>query len=130
VSGELAGGVVVASNEQGLDAGFAQLGHLRGEEQAGIVILPVAVLQVTGEQHEGDLLRNGQFNEVFQGPPASAADRLDWAAIILFQASEWTIEVDICSMDELEHSCLPGPALSSERFPNPSLNAAIFAFNS
>jgi hypothetical protein len=86
--GDLAASVVVTGNKKDANIGLAQPGHLRGKEQARVVVLPVAVIQVADEEHKGRLLGNGQIYEVFQGPACCATDLRNRGPFIPLQAPE------------------------------------------
>lgn len=48
-AGHPPGGIVVAGNDENGNPGFAQAPHLSHEVEAGVVIPPVAIEQITGD---------------------------------------------------------------------------------
>jgi len=59
---DLACGIVVARNDEDGDALLSKPCHLGGEEKPGVVVLPIAVVEIPRKQDEVDLLRGGQFD--------------------------------------------------------------------
>src|SRR5262249_18789863 len=91
-----------------VDARLTQPRHLRREEQSGVVVLPVAVVEVAGEQEEGGLLVAAEVDEVCERAPAGAADRGDGRPLVLLEAAHRAVEGYVGGLDEVELNDLPG----------------------
>ncbi|EKD34352.1 MAG: hypothetical protein ACD_75C02376G0001, partial [uncultured bacterium] len=50
VSGDLAGGIVVAGDDEDPDPGPQQASHPGSEEKTGVIVLPVAVIEIAGNK--------------------------------------------------------------------------------
>ena len=103
VAGHLVPGVVIAADEVDPDAGVAEVGHPPGEPEARVVVLPVAVVDVAGDEDEGDLLRDRQADQVLERPTGRPADLLDGAPLIPVEPPQGAVEVDVGGVEELEH---------------------------
>ncbi len=76
--------VVVAGNHENRDTGLAEAQHLRHNIKAGAVVLPIAVVEVAGNQHEGGRLVQSKLHQIRQGSAAGLADfvhRSTWIAL-------------------------------------------------
>lgn len=104
ILGHVTGGVVIAGNEQDLNARFPQPGHLGREKETGIVILPITVVEVTGNEDERHRFGHGQFYQGFKGLAGRSSDFLHRGSGILLKADEGTIEMNVGCMNKLEHS--------------------------
>ena len=67
---------------------------------AGPPVLPVAVIEVAGEQHEADLPFQRQVDEVAQRLPRGGADAL--GRRIRVKAAHRTVEMQVGGVQELE----------------------------
>jgi hypothetical protein len=72
--GDLAGRIVIAGNNEDLDPSPGQAAHPPGEIKSGIVILPIAVIQVAGNKNKCYRLVDGQVDEGVKGPPRRPAN--------------------------------------------------------
>ena len=93
--GDLAGGVVVARDEVDLDPGREQRRHLRPEEQPRVVVGPVAVEDVAGQQDRVDPLLLRQRDHVRQCAPGGRPDRFDRCTRVGGQAAQRTVHVKV-----------------------------------
>ena len=102
--GQLAVGVVVAEQQVSLDASLSQPSHLANKKQTSVEVSPIAVIQITSDDHEGDLFVDGGLDQFFESLARGIAKQLDRGAIILTQAEQGAVEVNISCVKELEHS--------------------------
>ncbi len=98
---------MVAVDHEGVNLRFAQPVHLVREEQAGVVVLPITVVKVAGEHDKVHLLIQRQVHQILEGPARRSPEMLDGGAFVLLEPFQRTIDVQIRSMDELEHLSLP-----------------------
>ena len=75
----LAFGIVVSMQHERRDTCLRQSAHLAREKEAGLVVAPVAVIEIAGDNNERDLLCDRLAHEVIKGlawpcrgPPVSA----------------------------------------------------------
>ena len=117
VAGHPVLGVVVAADQEDLDAGVAEVGHPLDEPEAGVVVLPVAVVDVAGDQDEGDLLVDRQPDQVLQRPPGRPADLRRRAPLVPVEPAQGAVEVDVGGVEELEHRTGPPSERPGRRSP-------------
>ena len=58
--------------------------HLRTEKQAGAVVFPVAIVEVTGDDDEVYGLFNGEVHQIFKGPSCRPSQHLNRGAFVCF----------------------------------------------
>lgn len=97
----LAFGIVVAAEDERTDAGLAQAPHLLAKEDARVVILPVAVVQVAGNHEECDLLFDRTIHELPQRLARRVAQLRGRRVGIRAQAVQRAVKVYVCRVDEL-----------------------------
>ncbi len=105
------GGVVVARDQVDGDVGVSQLDHLLDEEQPGVEILPVAVVEIAGDEDEGHGLIFGQVDEILQRPARGAPHFGRRGPVVAIQTAQGAIEMKIRRVDELEHHLPAGPSV-------------------
>jgi len=103
---------VVAADQDDLDAGVAEPGHLPAEEEARVVVGPVAVVEVADDQDEPDLLLDRQGDEVLKRPAGRPPALLDRGPLIAVEPPVRAVEVDVRGVEELDHR---GTARPEER---------------
>ena len=97
---DFAFGVVVAVEQVYRDARLAQPPHLAHEEQAGVIVLPIAVVQIAGNHHEVHLLLDGARHQPLKGLARGCAQALGRRVGIGRQADQRAVEVDVGGVDE------------------------------
>ena len=107
LAADLAFGVVVAVDHINGNVALAQPRHLLDEEQPGIEVAPVAVIDIAGDNDEIDRFGLRQIDHPLQGPARRPAQQIDRRAIIGRKADQRAVEMDIGGVDEF-HGCL-GP---------------------
>ena len=68
--------------------------------EPGVVVAPVAVVEVAGDEHEVDAAVERQIDHPLERPPRRAADPLDGRVLVLLQAPQRAVEVDIGGVEE------------------------------
>ncbi|MNU29789.1 hypothetical protein D3C71_182680 [compost metagenome] len=101
-SGNHAFGVVIALEQKDRDAGTLQPRHLAVEEQADLVVLPVAVINVAGDDEEIDLALDRLIDKCRKGLSACLDKKLGEIGILESQPLERAAEMQVCGMDEAE----------------------------
>ena len=104
--GDPTGGIVIAGNNEDPDPGLCQLAHPAGKKKPCVVVLPVTVIEIAGYQNKGDLILNGQVDQIIKGSPRCPPDLLDRRIFMDLQASQGAVEVDVCCVDETKHMIL------------------------
>ena len=104
VAGDAAGGVVIAGDQEYRDTGTLQAVHALYKVQPGVVILPIAVIEVAGEQHEVHGFVDGQVDEIIKRAPGRAADLGDRRAFVALQAQQGAVEVDVGGVEEFHEA--------------------------
>ena len=92
--------IVVAADGDDLDAFAEQAAELLHEELARSPVLPVAVVEVSGEQDELDPAFQGEVHQVDQGLAGCAADPLDRRLRV--QALQRAVQVQVGRVQEGE----------------------------
>ena len=72
------------------------------EKKPGVIILPIPVVEVTGEEHEGDLLFNRERDEIPERLARSPTKYVQGSALVERKALKGAIQVDICGSDKFE----------------------------
>lgn len=127
-AGDLALGIVISMKKEDGDPGFRKAAHLFYEEKSCPVVLPVPVIEVSRNDHEGDLLVDGHADQVLEGFPGGSPNPRGTFAFLTRQAPERTVEVDVRRMKKAKVSqgnlpsrrVLEGSAI-------PELNSCSFA---
>ena len=96
-------GIVVAGYQIDGDTRLAEPLHLGDEEQPGVEILPIAVVQVARDQHEGDLFVHGQPHEILQRSPRRMTNLFGRRGFVAIDSSPRAVEMNIRGMNELQH---------------------------
>ena len=73
----------------------AQPAELPDQVQPGVVIAPIAVVEVARDQHEIDAFLDGQVDQSREGPPSRSSNSLDGRVLVPLESLERAIEVDI-----------------------------------
>jgi hypothetical protein len=98
---DLAGGVVIARHDENRNVRLRQPGDLPREKEAGVVILPVAVVDIAGDHHERHLLRDGQVDDAFQRATRGRTEPLHRRTLVSLQPVQRAIEMDVGDVQEL-----------------------------
>jgi hypothetical protein len=106
--------VMIAGRQHHAHASLPQARQLRGEEQAGRVIAPIAVEHVAGDQQHCGLLFQAQLDQVLERPPRRAAQPVDRRALVPRQAQERAVDVQIGGVNDL-HARSPGSTMPCQR---------------
>ena len=92
--------IVVALDDEDTNTRAIQPHHLLAEKQARVEILPVAVVEVTGEEHEIDACAQGLVDESFEGASRRGAQTLNRRAVVTVQSAQRAVEVQIGGVEE------------------------------
>ncbi len=121
IFGNFAGGVVIAGHDVHGDSGIAQPAGLGHEIKARIVIPPIAVIKVPGNQNKCDLFVNRRLDQIVEGPAGSPAQLIDRGALVGLEPVKGAVKVDVGRVDEFKHNCLTRTS-RLERSGNPDLS--------
>jgi hypothetical protein len=94
---------VVTGYDKNGNAGGFQTVDLGDEIEAGMVVFPVAVEQVSRNQDEIHGFRDSQVDEIFERPSGGLTDFRHRRTFVSFQAVKGTVQMDIGGMDEFKH---------------------------
>ena len=92
-AGHLTFGIVVAGHDEHGDIVLFQAPHLADEIQTGIVVFPVPVKQVTGNEYKVDGLFQGQVDQVFKSTPRCLPDFIDGRPLVFFEAMKGAVQI-------------------------------------
>ena len=98
-------GVVVAIQQIDGNPGLSQSSHLPDEEESGVEVLPVAVVDVAGNDHEVDGFIQGDVHQLHEGIARGSAQLLGWCIGIRGQPAKRAVQVQVSGVNEL-HSVL------------------------
>ena len=91
---------MVAGDDEDGDVRFAEPVELPDEVEAGVVVAPVAIVEVARDQQEIDPTIDRQLNQPLERPAGCPSDPIDGRVLVAFEAPERTVEVDIGGVDE------------------------------
>ena len=94
-TGDLAFGIVITVKKEDGDPGLRKASHLFYEEKSCPVVLPVSVIEVSRNDREGDLLIDGQADQVLEGFPGGSPNSHGTFAFLTRQTPERTVKVDV-----------------------------------
>ena len=86
---------MIALNDEHTDACTAQAHHLLAEEQASMEVLPVAVVEVAGEENEVNALRERLIDQTFERTTGSSPQPCDRGAVVSVKAAQGTVDMQI-----------------------------------
>jgi hypothetical protein len=105
-------GVVVPLHDEDADAGAFEAGQAQVEKDPGVVVAPVAVEDVAGQDHEGRLLVDGELHQALERAAAGDPDRRRGGAVVALEPTQRAVEVQIGRVDEGEAGHESGDVLS------------------
>lgn len=97
-AGDLALGIMISVKQEDGDTGFRKAPHLFYEEKSCPVVLPVSVIEVSRNDHEGDRLIDGQADQVLECFPGGSPNPHGTFAFLTRQTPERTVKVDVRRM--------------------------------
>ncbi len=100
LAGDLAFGVVIAVKQEDGDLGLRQPAHLLHEEESGLVVAPIAVVEVAGDDDEIDLVLDRLTDEVLERGARGGANPFGCRALLPGQPLQGAVEMDVAGMDE------------------------------
>jgi hypothetical protein len=100
-------GIMVTGKIKDRDISFPESGHLAGKKKSCIIVIPVSIEEISRNHYEGHVFVDGCPDESFQGFSRSASNGIDGCPLIVIQPPKGAIEMDICSMNKLEHLSSP-----------------------
>ena len=89
---------MIAGDHEHPDVGFVQPTHLLREEEPGVVVLPVAVIEISGEENERDLFVEGQVHQLGERFSRCSSDGLDGGGLESREPSQRAVEVYVGRM--------------------------------
>ena len=99
-------GIMITGKIKDRDVSFPEFGHLTRKKKPCIIVIPVPIEEISRNHHEGHIFVDGCPDESFQGFSRGASNGIDRCPLIVEQPPKGAIEMDICSMNELEHILL------------------------
>lgn len=94
---------MIAGNHEYGDFSLLELDHSRAEVEAGVVVLPVPIVDVSGDDHKIDGLVDGQADEAIEGPAAGPSERFGRGFRSGRQSAQGAIEVEVGGVEEAKH---------------------------
>ena len=98
--GEPAGRVVITPDDGDRDAFLGQLSHALDKKQPGVVIGPVAIVQIAGDHDQIDSFAPGDGDQVFEGATGGATHLVHWSALVTVETAQGTVEMQVGGMQE------------------------------
>ena len=86
---------MVAGDHDNRDLMFPQPDELTDQVQARVVIAPIAVIQVAGNEHEIDASLDGKVDQPRESPSCRSSYLVDGCVLVSLQALEWAIEMNV-----------------------------------
>ncbi len=100
LAGDLAFGVVIAVKQKDGDLCLRQPAHLLHEEESGLVIAPIAVIEVSSDDDEIDLVLDRLIDEVLERGARGGANPFGRSALLSGQSLKGAVEMGLAGMDE------------------------------
>ena len=91
---------MIAIEQEDGDIGLRQPAHLLHEEKAGLIVAPVAVIEVAGDDNEVDLVLDRLADEIIEGGAGRGANAFGRGALLPGKSLQGAVEMDIAGMDE------------------------------
>ena len=98
--------VVVALNDEDADAVLVEELHLFANVNRRVKVGTVFVVEVAGDQQKVNLFVDCQLNEIVERLARGDAQGFGRSTFVLIEILQRAVEMDIGSMDELEHAFL------------------------
>ncbi len=96
----LVGGVVIAGDDDDRNLEVAQAAELAHKVKPGIVVTPIAVVEVARDQYKIDGFVDGKVDQPREGASSCSANPLDGRVLVPFQPLERAIQVNIGRVDK------------------------------
>ena len=97
---DLAFGVMIAVEQEDRDPGLRETAHLRNEEKAGLIVPPVAVIEVTCNDDEYDLFFDRLADEIVERDTRRGANAFGSGTLLPGKSLERTIEMNVAGVNE------------------------------
>jgi hypothetical protein len=101
--GHLACRIMIAINQENRNIVGGKPAHLGYEKESGLIILPVSVIEISGQDHKIDLLFNRPGHKIFKGFPCCLLNAPCIVSLLAGQPPEGTVKVDIRSVYKTKH---------------------------
>ena len=95
-------GIVVAVQNDGDDANRIEPRHLAVEKKAGVVFLPVGVVEIAGNDDERDLFLDGPVDQRRECGARRRAQQLDRCILVSGEPGQGAVDVNVGGVDELQ----------------------------
>jgi len=94
---------VIACDQVNRSAPVLESNHLSAEKQAGAVVFPVAIVEVTCDDDEVYGLLNGEVHQIFKGPSCRPSQHLNWGPFVCFESLKRAVEMRVGRVDKAYH---------------------------
>ena len=84
---------MVALHDKNTDVSAPKAHHLLAEKQAGVEVLPVAVIDIASKKDEVDTLTDRPVDQSLQRTSRSSAQPFNGSAIVTVEAAEGAVDV-------------------------------------
>jgi hypothetical protein len=105
---------VIALDDEHLDARLSQSDDLLPKEQGSAKVPQVSIKDVSSQDYQVDVLIQSQINQCNEGSPACTTQLIDRRSLITVQTTQGTIDMQVCSVDELQSFYPPTVAVSGQ----------------
>ena len=97
---DLTSGVVIAIEQIDRNSGLMEAAHLADEKQTRPVVAPVAVIEVAGDDQEGDLLLDGKSHQPIQSFTGGGAYGLRRRSLMLGEPLQRAVQMNVRRVKE------------------------------
>jgi hypothetical protein len=91
---------MIAIEQEDRDSGLCETTHLPDEKKAGLIVPPIAVIEVTSDDDEGDLLFDRLADEVIERDARCGPDSFSGRALLPGKSLERTIKMNVAGVNE------------------------------
>ena len=103
---------MVARNQINRNALVAQSSHLPPEKEAGAVILPISVIEITSNDQKINAFIDCQLDQVLESPSRCTAEDINRCPFMRIKTFKRAVNVSISGMDETYHVHAPVTAFT------------------
>ena len=86
------------------NTGIMEAAHLTDKKQAGLVVAPIAIIEITRDNEEGNLILDGKFNKLIKSLTRGRADVRRRSSLMPGKPSQRTVQMNIRSVKEAKQS--------------------------
>ena len=92
--------VMIAVEQEDRNSGLCQPAHLFHEKETGLIVAPIAVVEIASDDHEGHLIFDRLAHEIIERHAGCRSDPFGSGALLPRKSLEGAIQMNVASMNE------------------------------